>query len=246
MSRKERWKKGLALAWMDVGLTARELSHKLGLRRVPRGARIHVGCGPERLEGWVNVDIVALPSVDLVLDVSRSLPFRDAEALFAEHFLEHLRLPEALRFLELAHQALAPGAWLRLSTPNLAWLWQSQPPHQPDGGGASLEALKAAIAPNRCFYGWEHRFLWSRCLLTEFLEAAGFEDVRYCAYGESALPHFRGIERHLREPETPELPHVLIVEARKGAPKPERLVRLRQLIADDFLRHLSPEHLPRA
>ena len=105
----------------------------------------------------------------------------------------------------------------------------------------AIEALKAAIAPNRCFYGWEHRFLWSRCLLTEFLEAAGFEEVRYCAYGESELPHFRGIERHLREPETPELPHVLIVEARKGEPRPERLARLRELIADDFLRHLSPD-----
>ena len=39
---------------------------------------LHVGCGPERLDGWVNVDIQQLPSVDVVADVTQGLPFDGA------------------------------------------------------------------------------------------------------------------------------------------------------------------------
>ena len=68
--------------------------------------RLHVGCGNKRLEGWINVDVEALPEVDVVADVRSGLNFRDAEAVFAEHFLEHLRIDEAMSFLGQAHGCL--------------------------------------------------------------------------------------------------------------------------------------------
>ena len=41
----------------------------------------------------------------------------------------------------------------------------------------------------------------------------GFATVRAFRYGESDTPALTGIERHEQYPDTPDLPHVLVVEA---------------------------------
>ena len=202
---------------------------------VPDHPRLHVGCGRERLEGWVNIDAAALPGVDVVADVTRGLEFHDCEAIYAEHFLEHLPLDRAVDFLVEAHRVLAPGGLLRLSTPNLDWVWLTH--YHAD---AFPEAkLEGAIQLNCAFRGWEHQFLWNRELLGEALESCGFTDVEWCRYGESRHELFRGIERHPPSPDAPGHHHVLVVEARKGEPRPERLAALRWRVVDGFMKHMS-------
>src|SRR4051812_49493573 len=85
--------------------------------------RLHIGSGNVRLPGWTNVDAQRLPGVDVVADVTRGLDFAAAEAVFSEHFLEHLAIDDALRFLLEAHRVLMDGGWVRLTTPNLDWVW---------------------------------------------------------------------------------------------------------------------------
>jgi predicted SAM-dependent methyltransferase len=197
--------------------------------------RLHVGCGRARLQGWVNVDAQPLPGVDLVTDVTRGLGFSNVEAIFAEHFLEHLTLSDALLFLAEAHRALIPGRWIRLSTPNLDWVWSTHYrfDHDPE------VKRQGALAINRAFRGWRHQFLWNRELLEEALVSCGFDEVRWCRYGESALPVFQGIERHETYHDTSDLPHVLVVEARKGEPRPERLAALHERVRTEILDHLK-------
>ncbi len=197
--------------------------------------RLHVGAGRARLAGWINIDLQELPGVDVVADVTKGLDFHDAEAVFAEHFLEHLRVDAALDFLAEAHRALAPGGWIRLSTPNLDWVWETHYRLEAEPEAKRL----AAIGLNRAFHGWEHQFLWNRELLGEALAASGFEAPRWCRWGESELPLFRGIERHETYEDRPDLPHVLIVEARKGRAQPARLAALRALLEREFLMHLK-------
>jgi SAM-dependent methyltransferase len=212
--------------------------------RAPRGAsaprssrpRLHIGCGRERLEGWVNIDREALPHVDVVADVTRGLEFRDAEAVFAEHFIEHLALDDALRFLAEVHRALADDGWLRLSTPNLEWMWAT---HYRLDAPEDMRRLMA-LHSNRAFHGWGHRFLWNWPFLHEALAATGFDPIRRCAYGESELPFFRRVERHELYTDAPGLPHVLIVEARKSEPQPDRLARLWDAARSELLDHCEP------
>jgi predicted SAM-dependent methyltransferase len=202
-----------------------------------RAARLHVGAGDKRLEGWVNIDLLDLPGVDVVADVTRGLDFDDVEAVFAEHFLEHLRVQDALGFLLEVHRALRPGGAMRLSTPNLDWVWVTH-----YAVGAEVEArrkIDGAIALNRGFYAWGHRFLWNRELLDRALRACGFAELRWHRYGESDRPVFRGLERHETYEDAPDLPHVLIVEAAKGDPAPDLLADLRELLRRDFLVHLA-------
>jgi len=200
----------------------------------PMTARLlHVGAGRSRLDGWVNVDLQALPGVDVVADVTQGLRFTGVEAIFAEHFIEHLPVAAAIGFLLEAHRVLVDGGVLRLSTPNLDWVWMTHYRLDPD---AEVKRT-AAIAMNRAFHGWEHQFVWNRELLGEALAACGFDPVRWCRHGESELPFLRGVEHHETYLDTPDLPHVIIAEAEKAAPQPDRLGRLREVIARDYLAH---------
>jgi len=202
---------------------------------IPDRPKLHVGCGRERLEGWVNIDIEPLPAVDVVADASSELDFTGCEAVYAEHFLEHLRLDRAVSFLRQAYKALESGGLVRLSTPNLDWVWQTHYNAQ-----AFPEVKQEmAIQVNLAFRGWEHQFLWNREFLGEVLEACGFVDVTWCQYRESQHEVFRGVERHPTSDDTEEQPHVLIVEARKGEEQPERLEALRWRIEKGFLQHMS-------
>jgi SAM-dependent methyltransferase len=198
-------------------------------------ARLHVGCGRERLEGWVNIDFQAYPGVDVVADVTKGLEFREAEAVYAEHFLEHLTIDQALDFLLESYRALREGGRIRLSTPNLDWVWATH--YALEAEAETKERM--ALHLNRAFYGWEHRFLWNRPLLARALEACGFVRLEWPAYGESRHELFRGIERHEPYPDGPDLPHVLIVEAEKGPPAPDALEALRRQVRSELLDHLK-------
>jgi predicted SAM-dependent methyltransferase len=204
-----------------------------GSESVP-GARLNVGCGRFPLAGWINLDIQALPTVDRVVDVRDGLPFRDAAAVYAEHFLEHLTFVEALDFLAVAHAALAPGGKLRLSTPNLEWVWATHDPAWPE----EAEARRRTFVANRAFYGWQHRFIWTRPLLAEAMAASGFEKVTFHRYGESDDPALAGLEQHDVYPDSPDKPHVLIVEGSRGALDPARHERLLTAARESFLDHL--------
>ena len=199
--------------------------------------RLHIGSGNVRLKGWINIDVQPLPGVDVIADVTRGLDFPDseAEAVFSEHFLEHLALDDALRFLAEVHRVLAPGAWLRLSTPDLDWVWLTH--YRLEGTAAEKRA--AAFAINRAFRGWRHQFLWNREMLEEALTACGFDEIRWCPRGESELALFRNLERHETYEDVEGLPHILIAEARKGPARPERLRELGDTVQRELLAHLD-------
>jgi predicted SAM-dependent methyltransferase len=162
------------------------------------------------------VDNQALPGVDRVLDVRSGLPFQGVASIYAEHFLEHLTLDEGLAFLRECRQALAPSGILRLSTPNLDWVFLTH--YRCDRWSQDEEAWTDCVRLNRAFHGWGHQFLYNRQTLVAALRSAGFAATRFHRYGESDVPELRGLERHAASPDVPELPHVLIVEATGAAP----------------------------
>lgn len=174
-------------------------------------ARVHIGCGPQALAGWINVDNQPYPGVDRVLDVTLGLPFSDVEYLFAEHLLEHLAYDDALNFLRECRRVLAPDGTLRLSTPNLDWVMRTH--YQPQLWKGEADAVHDCFILNRAFKGWGHQFLYNRQSLAATLRLAGFGVVEECRYGESRHDALRGIERHETYPDEPSLPHVLVVEA---------------------------------
>jgi len=219
-----------------------------------QGCFLHIGSGSKVIDGWVNVDINEHPGVDLVADVTEGLAFSGVRAVYdlvadvteglafsgvravyAEHFLEHLPIDKALAFLLEVHRVLGRRGWLRLSTPNLEWVWKT---HYTFDSSAE-ENRKKTLGANRAFQGWGHKFVWSPALLEEALLSCGFRKLRWCRYGKSRKRFFRNLEQHDACVDLPGAPHVIIAEAKKGPPQPERLEALEAFIREHFLNHLD-------
>jgi predicted SAM-dependent methyltransferase len=80
-------------------------------------AKLNLGCGPAVMDGWVNVDWVGWPGVDLIADLDQPWPFEDGSAGFvlASHVFEHLAEP--VHFMSEAWRVLEPGGVLQVCVP---------------------------------------------------------------------------------------------------------------------------------
>lgn len=84
--------------------------------------RINLGCGSDIAPGYVNLDRVAGPGVEVVHDLDRlPWPFEDdsADFLLATDVFEHVS--DAIGFMTECHRILMPNCHLRLHTPH----WRS-------------------------------------------------------------------------------------------------------------------------
>lgn len=180
-----------------------------------RAMRLHIGAGQESIPGWINIDNQGHAGVDRVLDVRRGLPFSDVASIYAEHFLEHLTLDEGLAFLKECRRVLAGDGILRLSTPNLDWVMLT---HYRGPSVPEADAQVDCFRLNRAFHAWGHQFLYNRATLSAAVRSAGFASTTFRGYGESDRPELSGLERHQTWEDTPELPHVLIIEASGRGP----------------------------
>lgn len=210
------------------------LSHTMPSMESPDELKLHIGCGQVALRGWVNIDNQPLPGVDQVLDVTAGLPFSNVSHIFAEHFIEHLSYPDAARFLKSCRTALRPEGILRLSTPNLDWVWMT---HYHRGAWSNAaEQVNDCFMLNKAFRGWGHQFLYNLEALRATLHAAGFAEVEVTSYGTSRHAALQGLEKHETYIDDPDLPHVLVVEAH-GAIKPSASTFERPL--QDFMQAVS-------
>jgi predicted SAM-dependent methyltransferase len=83
--------------------------------------KLHLGCGRRHIPGFVHVDLMPAPHVDIVGPVER-LPVADGSAtlVYASHVLEHFGRTEYKAVLEEWFRVLAPGGILRLAVPDFA------------------------------------------------------------------------------------------------------------------------------
>jgi SAM-dependent methyltransferase len=209
---------------LDDQLTERGLTqYAVGIARKPTKVvsiprlmrRLNVGCGPNHIkQGWHNIDVRPFPWIDEVRDAT--LPFDDIaplEYVYCEHFLEHLTLEGAMRFLQNSASALAPNRRIRISTPSLEWVLAT---HFNLADQIEESVVMATLLTNRAFYGWGHQFVWSKPMLQAALRAFGFRDIRFWGYGESDDPNLVGLEQHGDYYLHEGWPSVWIVEGTRG------------------------------
>jgi predicted SAM-dependent methyltransferase len=79
--------------------------------------RLQLGGGEERIEGYVNIDIVDLPTVDIVADISKGLPLPDNSVIEirANYIMEHIADVTAL--MEEIYRVCKPGAKIKIRVP---------------------------------------------------------------------------------------------------------------------------------
>ena len=106
-----------AIAWVETSTMPR-VRRRLKDIKSARGLLVNVACGPQAVDGFLNIDLFpARPDV-LRWDCRRGRPLSEGSArgIKIEHFVEHLETREELPLvLNACHRALAPGGVLRIA-----------------------------------------------------------------------------------------------------------------------------------
>jgi len=100
------------------------IKHRIGIFQCKkfihkRSLRLHFGCGNNKKEGWINIDLSR--KADVVLDLRKPIPLSTSSCsmIYSEHFLEHLAYPtDALPFLSECYRLLAPGGIFSVGVPD--------------------------------------------------------------------------------------------------------------------------------
>ena len=101
--------------------------HRAGVKRAKayaekRGLKLNIGCGPNRKEGWINIDLS--PGAEFALDMRERIPFPDGSAIiiYSEHFFDCLDYPEeAPHFLRECLRVLEPSGIFRVGVCDTRW-----------------------------------------------------------------------------------------------------------------------------
>ena len=168
------------------------------MSRFAKPYRLHLGCGSHRLPGWINIDFVRTPAVDVWWNLGQPVPLPGGSCryIFHEHVLEHFELSRALFLLRECHRLLQPGGVLRVAMPSLDDMlancatgnWRAaRSTHMPE-----VETKAEYLNVN--FRSWGHRWIYDRDELHRRLGEAGFRDIRDVEIGQSVEPALRGIE----------------------------------------------------
>lgn len=173
---------------------------------------LQLGCGPQHIRrDWWNTDLRAFPGIDEALDAVQEWRWIDQlHYVYAEHFLEHLDISQAVAVLANCARSLRRGGVVRMSTPSLEWVLKS---HFGFLSPTDSRQVSETIAVNRAFHGWGHKFLYSQGMLAWLFENMGFENVEFFSYGESNHETLRNLELHGGWQVQHGFPSVWIVEA---------------------------------
>jgi predicted SAM-dependent methyltransferase len=222
------------VAYLTIGrLSAVNLLRYRLTGRVPGRNRggpllLHLGSGPHPIEGFINIDGNPWQRPDLWLDLTLGLPFADGSVAGAYccHMLEHFFEPDVRRILGEMLRVLAPGAGIRIVTPDMgkaiaafqqqdsAWFSEFPDSRRSIGGRFT----------NYMLCRDQHRLMFDFSFMSELLDDVGYAGIREFTPHRSLLfePGFLATFEY----EQPEDNHSLFVEAFKPGAEPRMGVRL--------------------
>lgn len=166
---------------------------------------MHIACGNNYLEDWINIDISSSVRKELKMDVRKGLPFPDnsIDFIFNEHFIEHLSYEEAFDFLKESYRVIKYGGVLRTSFLDLDTLidsyindyWREM---------EWVKLIKAQWYPSGCFMlnkcireNGKHKYMYNIPEMVRRLSEAGFNEsnIYTCRANQSGFPELKNIEK---------------------------------------------------
>lgn len=81
--------------------------------------KLNLGSNETRMDGFINVDLIEHPNVDVVAD-ARKLPYEDdsINEIFNSHLIEHFDFFEGFKALKEWYRVLKPEGVLQIECPN--------------------------------------------------------------------------------------------------------------------------------
>lgn len=158
--------------------------------------KLHLGCGKKYLSGYIHVDIIKYPNVDIQADIRNldSIPNNSVDEIYACHVLEHFNRKEIIQVLTEWNKKLKVNGILRLAVPDFEAIVKEYNEHK------NLHLLQGLlVGGQRDKYDY-HTFVFDFTLIKDILEGCGFRNVErydwryflpndYDDYSRVYLPH---------------------------------------------------------
>ncbi len=135
---------------------------------------LNVGCGFDSGPEFINVDVLPLPHIHYVRNISdlSMFPNESVDLLYASHVFEHIPRPNLDSTLKEWRRVLKRGGTLRLSVPdfdNLVTAYINE--------GRQVDLVRDNVLGQEPPYD-NHYTLWNEAKMNEVLEGAGFTNIR--------------------------------------------------------------------
>lgn len=175
--------------------------------------KLHLGCGSNLLQDWLNSDYCPQSDAVLRLDATKTFPFADAsmDYILSEHMIEHLTHSDGTIMLAQCHRILRRNGKIRVSTPDLSFLVglysKDKSDLQKDYIKWSSEnfikdapCIDDTFVINNFVRDWGHLFIYDEKTLRASLEHAGFNDIKRVELNQSEDEALRDLENEERLP----------------------------------------------
>ncbi|MBU7583971.1 MAG: methyltransferase domain-containing protein [Nostoc sp. TH1S01] len=154
---------------------------------------LNLGCGSTIFEGWINADFFTntvrfwerpASSRDWMLDLRYPMNCDDNvwDGVFSEHTLEHLYPHQALHLLKEIYRTMKPGAWLRVTVPDLRkyvhYYCGELVDERFNTWQTGCEAIRYLTQDNL------HLSIWDCELLSSYLKEVGFINIKEVSFME--------------------------------------------------------------
>ncbi len=135
---------------------------------------VNVGCGLASGKEFINVDVLPLPNIHHIQNISDLSMFPDnsVDMIYASHVLEHIPRAHLAPTIKEWRRVLKKGATLRLSVPdfdNLVSVYL--------GEGRKVDLVRDNVLGQEPPYD-NHYTLWSMEKMNEVMKESGFTNVR--------------------------------------------------------------------
>lgn len=177
--------------------------------------KLHIGCGGNFLDTWLNSDLIPDNDETALLDASKPFPILSGsfDYVYSEHVFEHLNFEQQLINLKESLRILIPGGKIRIATPNFDFLPNLAVNKKSEFEQEYLEwnfttflkniPLKLmdtdnleVYVINNYFRDWGHQLIHNKSSIQNLMEYAGFEVLGFQNVGQSPDPNLKGLEHH--------------------------------------------------
>ena len=136
--------------------------------------KLHLGCGEKHIEGYLNIDIRPMDSVDKVDNIKylRSFKNDSVDVIYSASVLEHFIRWEYKNALRRWYDILKPGGILRLGVPDFEAIVKY---YQRTG---NLEAVMGLLYGGQDYDQNFHYVCWDFNKLQKDLYEIGFKDMK--------------------------------------------------------------------
>ena len=87
------------------------------IKNIENGLKLHLGCGLDKLSGYINCDIDERVNPDMLVDFEKKLPFKDDSVIkvYSKNTFEHIR--NVIQIMNELHRICKNGAVINIRVP---------------------------------------------------------------------------------------------------------------------------------